>query len=106
MDKNVFYAMCGFGVKEIKSIMRRGKVAIHTIRNETPAVIYVGRGLPGVKSRLNFMTRCTEQRGGSPHHGVIGNGENRKCYYNPKNNQGSPKEILSHFHPQTVSDTI
>jgi hypothetical protein len=42
MDDNIFDAVGGLGIEEIKGIVRGGKMAVHAVRHETLGVIYVG----------------------------------------------------------------
>lgn len=47
MDDNVFDAVQGLGIEEIKRVVRRRQVAVHTVGHKTLGVIDVAGSFPG-----------------------------------------------------------
>jgi hypothetical protein len=42
MDENIFGAVKGLGVEELKGVMRGGQMAVHAVGHETLRVVHVG----------------------------------------------------------------
>jgi hypothetical protein len=55
MDDNILNAVGGFGIKEIKGVMRGRQMTVHAIGHKALGIIYMGRSFPGVVGKPNFM---------------------------------------------------
>jgi len=78
VNNDVFYAMGRLGIEKIEGIVGSRKMTVHTVGDESLLIIDMSGGLPCLVGKLNFMAGCTKLRGGCPHHGKIGNAEERK----------------------------
>jgi hypothetical protein len=78
VDKNVFSAMPGFGIEEIKGVMRSRQMAIHAVGHKSLFIVNMSRGLPSVVGKLNLVAAGTELGRGCAHHGVVGETEQWK----------------------------
>ena len=87
MDDDVFDAVECFCIEKIKGVMGGGQVAVHAVRHKALGIVYVGRCLPGVVGKLDFVAGCAEFRGGCAHHGVVGDTEYREGDNEPKDNE-------------------
>jgi hypothetical protein len=87
MKDQVLEAVQGLGKKEFIGILRGRKMAIHTISHKALGIIGMGRGLPGVVSKLNFMAGGAELRGRGSHHGVVTDTEEGKGNQNAHDNK-------------------
>ena len=74
-------------------------MTVHAIRYKSLFIIYMSGSLPGIVSKLNFVTGCAELRCRGPHHCVITETEQRKCDDNSDNNKYSAIYIFFHFYP-------
>jgi hypothetical protein len=78
MDENVLQPMQCLGIEKIEGIMGRGQVAVHAISHKPLSIIHMRGSLPGIVSRLDFVTGGTKPGRGRADHGVIGETEERK----------------------------
>ena len=62
MDEYIFYAVGRLCIKKVNCILRGRQVTVHTIRDKSLGVVYMGRGFPRVKGRLNFVAGGAESR--------------------------------------------
>ena len=58
----VFYTMSGLSIKEVEGIVRSWEMAIHAVRHKALGIISMGRSLPGVIGKVDFVTSGTELR--------------------------------------------
>jgi hypothetical protein len=102
VGQDVLDAMEGLGIEEVEGVLRRGQMAVHAVCHETLAVVGVGGGPPGVVGKSDLVTGGAKLRGGSPHHGVIGEAEEGESQENSHHDiedwlekfpHGSPGEI-------------
>lgn len=56
----VFYPMGGLSIKEVKGFVRSWEVAIHAVRHKALGIISMGRRLPAVIGKVDFVTSGTE----------------------------------------------
>jgi hypothetical protein len=101
MNKNVFSAVPGFGIEEIKGIMRSRQMAIHAVGHKSLFIVNMSGGLPGIVGKLNLVAGGTELGRGCAHHSVVGETEQWKGdnYTNDYENGGLDE--LSHgYFPQ------
>jgi len=82
MDDNILEPVQRLGIEKIKGILGRGQVAVHAVRHKSLPVIDMGRGLPGIVCRLDFVTGSAELRCRRADHGVIHEAEERKTHNN------------------------
>ena len=104
MEYDVFDAVHGFGIKEIKGIMWGRKMAVHTVCDKSLGIVHMGRGFPGIIGELNFMTHRAESGGGGANHRVVCDAENRKGNQNPERNENKPDDIFFHGPPPVNRD--
>ena len=63
MEDQVLEAVKGLSKKEFIGILRGRKMAVHAIGHKPLGIIRMGRGLPGIVGKLNFMTGGAELGG-------------------------------------------
>jgi hypothetical protein len=78
MNEDVFGAVKGLGIEEVKRVVGGGKVTIHAVSYKPLCVVHVGRSLPRVVRKLNLVTPCAELRRCCTNHGVVGETKKRK----------------------------
>lgn len=94
VNDDIFNAVGGFSVKEIKGVMGGREMAIHAICNKALGVIDMGRGFPSVVGELNFVTGGAKLGCRCPDHGVVADAENWKADDDAKNNKNSRHYIF------------
>ena len=62
VDEYIFDAVDRLCIKKVHCILGGRQVAVHTIRDKSLGVVYMGRGFPRVKGGLNLMTGGAESR--------------------------------------------
>jgi len=87
MNDDIFDAVHGFGIKEIKGVMGGRKMTVHAVCHKALGVVDMGRGFPGVVGELNFVAGGAELGRRRPDHGVVADTENRKADDDAKNDE-------------------
>jgi hypothetical protein len=80
MNDNIFGAVEGLRIEEVKGIVWGRKVTIHAVGYKTLSIVYVGRGLPRIVRILNLVTPRTKLGRRCTNHGVVGEAEKRESY--------------------------
>ena len=75
VEEDVLGAVPGFGIEEVKGVVRGRQVAIHAVGHKALPIVHVGGGLPGVVGELNLVAAGTKLGRGCANHGVIGETE-------------------------------
>ena len=96
MNKNIFYTVKGFCIKKIECIVRRRKVTVHTVGDESLGIVHMGGCLPCIVSELNFMAGSTKLRRRCPNHGVVPDTEQRESDDDSHNNEYAAIEVFFH----------
>jgi hypothetical protein len=89
MNDDVFDAVECLCVEKVKGVVRGRQMTIHAIGHESLGVVHVGGRLPGIVSKLDFVTACTKGGCGCPDHGVIGQAEKGKGDNQTEDNENS-----------------
>jgi len=96
MDKNIFDAVPGLGIKEIKRVVRCRQMTVHAVGHKSLGVIDMTGGLPSIVGKLNFMAGGTKLGGCGPHHRIVGQAEKRKTDHDADGDKDSRNDHLFH----------